>query len=123
MAFEWQERHVVSGDQVTADELKLFTENDGDIYRSQTLPILKNLTTKKARGVYKHDLAVKLFMYLAERGAKDYAREHGGGMAWHQMFSVPVRKIAAKEWADEFETEYENGEYDHLLPKKYQKKK
>ena len=104
-----------------ANELKLYTENDGDIYRQQTTPILKNLATKAAKGVYRHDGGAKMFMYLAETGAMKYAREFGGpGAAWHDMFPIAVRRIVADEWATEFEAEYKNGSYDSMLPKKYQ---
>lgn len=105
-------------DRAAAQELKLFTENDGDLYRQQTTSILNNLATKKASGKYNHDLAVKIFMYLAESGAKKYAKEFGS--VWNLMFPVSTRKMVATEWRDEFEVEYANGSYDHLLPKKYQ---
>ena len=107
-------------DSAAAQELKLFTENDGDLYHHQTTSILKNLATKKANGKYDHNLAAKLFMYLAESGAKKYAKEFGG--VWNLMFPVTVRKEVADEWRDEFEDEYKIGSYDALLPKKYQKK-
>ena len=107
--------------EALATDLKIFTENDGEIYRGQTTSILKNLATKKASGKYDREKAVALFMYLAESGAKKYAKEFGGSAAWHDMFPVDVRRIAAKEWRDEFETEYGYGNYDNLLPKKYQK--
>jgi hypothetical protein len=104
-----------------ATELCVFTENDGQIYHSQTLSILKNLATKKARGDYDREGAVKLFMYLAESGARKYARESGGDESqWHDMFPVAVRKIAATKWRDEFEVEYDLGNYESLKPKKYQ---
>jgi hypothetical protein len=108
-------------EQELANELKLFTENDGDIYRQQTASILKNLATKAAKGVYRHDGGAKLFMYLTETGARKYAQEFGGpGAAWHEMFPIAVRRIVADEWATEFEAEYKNGSYDSMLPKKYQ---
>ena len=70
-------------EDAVAQELKLFTENDRDIYRSQTTSILKNLATKKASGKYDHDRAADLFMYLAESGAKKYTKEMGSpGQAW-----------------------------------------
>jgi hypothetical protein len=103
-------------------ELELYIENDGDLYRSQTTSILKNLATKKAQGAYKHDLAVKAFEYLVEAGAKKYAKEFGSpGHPWHKMFDVPTRRAVAKSFAKSFETEYALGNYDSLLPKKYQK--
>lgn len=100
-----------------ARELELFIENDADLHRQYT-PILKNLAIKKVRSLYKHDLAVKLFGYLVESGAKKYAKEFGG--TWHQMFSVPTRKAVAEELTKAFEGEFELGNYDYLLPKKYQ---
>ena len=108
-------------DESVAAELGLFTENDGDIYRRTTLPILTSLATKKAQGKYDHDKAVDAFMYLAEAGAKEYIRQHGSpGDVWHEMFPISVRRMAATRWRDEFEEEFRLGNYDGLLPKKYQ---
>lgn len=108
--------------EAVAEELILFVDNDGDINRSQTQSILKNLMTKIGQGKYDHDRAVDLFMYLAESGAKKYAKEFGGpGDAWHAMFPIEVRRMAATHWRDEFEAAAKSGEYDSLLPKKYKK--
>jgi len=107
-------------DEHAATELKLYIDNDGDLYRRQTTSILKNLATKKVRSQYKHDLAVKLFGYLVEAGAKKYVKEFGEPPAWHQQFTAPTRKAVAEEMTRDFEGEFESGNYDHLLPKKYQ---
>ena len=113
-------------DESVVAELKMFTENDGDIYRQTTQPILKNLATKKAQGKYDSDRAVQAFMYLAEAGARKYAQEFGSGESritgspWHEMFPMAVRRAAAEHWRDEFEEEFRSGNYDHLIPKKYQ---
>lgn len=104
-----------------ATELKLYIDNDGDLYRSQTTSILKNLATKRARGEYKHDLAVKAFGYLVEAGAKKYAKEFDSPGNWHKIFDVPTRKAIAEALTRDFEGEAALGNYDHLLPKKYQK--
>ena len=112
MSFESEEAVVA--------ELVQFTENDGDIYRQTTQPILKNLATKKAQGKYDHDKAVQAFMYLAEAGARRYVQEYSPGASWHEMFPMTVRRAAAGHWRDEFETEFGLGNYDHLIPKKYQ---
>lgn len=102
-------------------ELVQFTENDGDIYRQTTQPILKNLATKKAQGKYDHDKAVQAFMYLAEAGARKYAQDFDPhGAAWHEMFPMEIRRAAAARWRDEFEEEFKLGNYDSLVPKKYQ---
>jgi hypothetical protein len=108
-------------DESLATELELFAENDGDLYRSMTEGILKNLATKKAQGKYDSEKAVQAFMYLAEAGAKEYIRQHGSpGDIWHAMFPIGVRRMAATKWRDEFEEEFRLGNYDHLVPKKYQ---
>jgi hypothetical protein len=65
---------------------------------------------------------VKAFGYLVESGAKKYAKDFGSpGQPWHKMFDVPTRKLAAEELTRDFEGEFELGNYDYLLPKKYQK--
>ena len=105
-------------DESVVAELVSFAENDGDIYRQTTQPILKNLATKKAQGKYDHEKAVQAFMYLAEAGAKKYARAFGG--TWHENFPIQIRRMAAARWRDEFETEFALGNYNDLLPLKYQ---
>jgi hypothetical protein len=111
---------AAQADKNAAEELKLFIDNDGSLYRQQTTSIFKNLITKVGRGTYDSSKAVTLFMYLVEAGAKKYAKEFGG--TWNLMFSVPTRKLVAAAMRDDFEFAAKNGEYDHYLPKKYQKK-
>ena len=107
-----------------ARELVLYVDSDADLYRQQVQPIFKNLVTKMARGLYDGEKAVKLFMYLAESGAKKYAKQFGGDESqWHTMFPVPVRRMAAVAWRYSFENEARLGNYDNFLPKKYQKSK
>ncbi len=111
----------MSADEHAATELRLFIDNDGDLYRQQTTSIHKNLVTKMARGIYNHAGAVKLFGYLCESGAKKYAREFAHESEWHKIFSVATRKAVAEELATHFEEEARLGNYDNHLPKKYQK--
>lgn len=104
-----------------AHELSLFIENDRNLHFSQEVPIQKNLATKSAKGEYKHDLAVKMYGYLIEAGAKKYAKEHlDSASAWSRHFPPPVRKEVAEAFARSFEAECALGNYAHLLPKKYQ---
>lgn len=104
-----------------ATELKLYVDNEAALY-PQRVSIMKSLAAKKARGQYRHDLAAKAFGHVVEAGAKRYAKEHGSpGQPWHQLFPMTARKTAAKEMAADFEAEFALGNYDHLLPKKYQK--
>lgn len=103
---------VSDSESVEAHELKLYVDNDSTLYHQRTEPIIRNLTRKKQRGVYDRELAVKAFMYLADAGAKKYAREFGDARDWNRMFSVADRREAARNWVKEFETEYKLGAYD-----------
>jgi len=111
-------------DEDAADELYLFITSTEELYERQYLPIIKNLNTKRVRGVYVPDLAVKLFMYLVDSGAKLYAKYHGGGGHVGPSvggFNKPTRLEVAKRLTSDFEVEAELGNFDYLLPKKYQK--
>ena len=112
---------AVEPDRTSATELKMFIDNDYALHKQQGVLIQKNLATKKVRSLYKHDLAVKAFGYLVESGAKKYAKAFSVGTDWHTMFDVPTRKLVAEELASDFERDFEVGQYDELLPKKYQK--
>jgi hypothetical protein len=107
-------------DDRAATELELYINNDADLHRQQHVPIFKNLMTKRARGQYKRDLAVKAFGYLVESGAKKYAKEFATPGEWNKIFSVPTRRRVAEELTKSFEVEADLGNYDNLLPKKYQ---
>lgn len=65
-------------DEISAKELYLWIQNDSVLYHQQEEPIVKNLVKKKRKGIYDHNKAVKLFGYLAENGAKRYAKENLG---------------------------------------------
>lgn len=107
--------------QPEISELHTFIDNDGDLYRQQYTPILKNLATKLAKGVYDSSKAEKLWMYLVENGAKKYAKEYMQGSSWHQTFSMADRKAVAKRLNEAFLAEWKLGNYNSLLPKKYQR--
>lgn len=92
-------------DIIGARELKLFIENDGDLYRQQGLPILVNLAKKKAKGSYDPVKAAKLYKYLADNGAKKYGKEYGG------QFSPDTRRETARQLARDFEDEAAAGNY------------
>jgi hypothetical protein len=91
-------RRGLRGD-AEVSELKIFIDNDGDLYRQQYTPILKNLTTKLARGVYDKTKAEKIWMYLVENGAKKYTKEYGTADPgeWHRTFSIADRREVARE--------------------------
>lgn len=108
------EESDLSGD---AEELRLFIDNDADLYRQQFTPMVRNLMTKIGQGRYDRTLAVQLFMYLVDAGAKKYAAENGG--TWNLLFPKKVREQVATAMRDTFETEAGYGNYNNSLPAKY----
>lgn len=105
------DKHIVENDMSDeAHELVLFGENDADLYRQRTVPIMKNLTKKWDRGVYDHELAVKLWSYWAADAAQRYSAEHGSpDVKWSNMFPTSVRNEVAEYMADNWEEELEAG--------------
>ena len=105
----------LTGDDHAVTELRLYIENDSDLYRRQMLPIIKNVMRKKKRGVYDPALAPKLWMYLVNEGAKKYTKEFGTpGDKVNVIFSKQVREALAKEMAEDYSTQIDNGEYDGI---------
>lgn len=103
-------------DPTAAHELELYIDNDSQLYHSQFIPIVKNLMLKRRRGVYDRELAVKLFMYLMDAGAKKYIAEFGSrGAKIDTVFNRNTRLQAARAFRDSFETEAEYGNYDRLI--------
>lgn len=93
-----------------AHELVIYGENNQDLYRQRTVPIQRNLTKKWDRGVYDHDLAVKLWTYWAADAAQRYAAEYGSpDTKWSAMFPTSVRNEVAEKMADAWEEELEAG--------------
>lgn len=109
-----------TGSSQTASELHIYADNDASLYHGQRSSIEKNLINKRARGVYDHALAVKLWMHFVDAAAKKYVAEYDAkGSVWHQVFPKSVRMEVAETFANDFEREAELGNYDHLLHKKY----
>jgi len=98
-------------DKDAAWELTLYIDNDAQLHKSQYMPILKNLSKKFAAGKYDKKLAVKLWMYLVEAGAKKYFKENGGMGKWMHMFNVATRLVVADELEKSNRDVIENGDY------------
>lgn len=94
---------------IESTELKIYIDNDYQLYSGQRKSIVDNLLKKKNAGKYDSAKSVKLWEYLVESGAKKYAKEFGG--TWHSMFSVADRKQVARELRDDFEDAHRLGEY------------
>lgn len=101
------------GEQTEAHELELWLDNTYELYQ-QKESIILNVARKIKRGVYDPSLAPKLWRYLVDAGAQDYAKKIADPSF---RFSTKVRQAVAEEYA---KNEYEmimNGEYDDFLKK------
>jgi hypothetical protein len=106
-------------DQHAADELVLYIDNTSDLSingpRGQGRDVLLNALRKWRKGTYDPELAVKLFGYLVESGAKRYAREFASSeREWSTMFTPATRREAARQLEASFRSAAEAGEYDHV---------
>jgi hypothetical protein len=100
-------------DSDAMNELKLFIANDEDLYRRQFMPIVANIKRKIKRGVYNHELAPKLWMYLVDNAAKKYVNEFGSqDQDVKDMFPKETRLQVAQIIADREKENIEKGEYD-----------
>ena len=98
-------------DKHAARELELYIDNDGQLYSQRIEPVLKNLSKKHAKGKYDHKLAVKLWMYTVDEGAKKYHKEFGMSGKWNDTFSKATRLVVAGELEKNHREEIENGDY------------
>ena len=83
-------------------ELKLFIDNDAQLYKQRLIPIVKNIQKKMKSGKYDHKKAPKLWKYLVDDGAKKYQKEFPG-----VKFSRQEKDAVAQEFADEYKDEIE----------------
>ena len=93
-------------------ELKLYIDNDQDMYRQRYIPLLKNLSRKKKQGKYSKGLASKAFMYLIDDGAKRYVKSYGGNA--RDDFPKRQRQTLSKDYVDKFEDIFKNQEFDFM---------
>ncbi len=91
---------------IDAEDLKLYIDNDYPLHKSMYEPIIANLCKHKARGKYDSDKAVTAFLYLTRAGAKKLAT-----MDDDYHITAAAKREAAEVMRDEFEIEYDLGNY------------
>ena len=100
-------------DTDAVNELDSFIMNNEDLYRRRFMPIISNLKRKIAKGIYDHDKAQKLWMYLVDDAARQYVKDFGSsGTDVKDMFPKETRMQVAKVMADREKENIEQGEYD-----------
>lgn len=97
------------------NDLVLYIDNDGDLYRTVTVPLRRSLMQRRAQGNYDPDRAVDAYMSLVEAGARKYVREFDVRTPWGKAFPLSVREEAARDLARRFENEASLGNYDYLI--------
>ena len=102
-------------DTEASRELDLYIMNSEELYRRKFMPIILNLKRKMAKGIYDHEKAVKLRMYLVDDAAKEYVKEFGSQSEdVKDMFPKETREKVARDLADKEKENIEQGEYDAI---------
>ena len=100
-------------DSDAVNELDSFIMNNEDLYRRRFLPIISNLKRKIRKGIYDHEKAQKLWMYMVDDAAKQYVKDFGSsGTDVKDMFPKETRLQVAKVIADREKENIDQGEYD-----------
>jgi len=107
--------HREPADEHAATELVMFIENTSDLSpdgpSGQGHSVLLNALRKWRKGTYDPTMAVRLFEYLTEAGAKRYQKEFGSDSP---IFNPATRHEAARQLEASFRSSVERGEYDHV---------
>ena len=100
-------------DTEASRELDLYIMNSEELYRRRFMPIILNLKRKMAKGIYDHEKAVKLWMYLVDDAAKEYVKEFGSTQDdVSNMFPKETRQQVARVISDRELENIKQGEYD-----------
>ena len=100
-------------DSDAVNELDSYLMNNEEIYRRRFMPIISNLKRKIAKGIYDHDKAQTLWMYMVDDAAKQYVKEFGSASSdVKDMFPKETRLKVAQIIADREKENIEQGEYD-----------
>ena len=100
-------------DSDAVNELDSFLMNNEDLYRRRFMPIISNLKRKIRKGIYDHEKAQKLWMYLIDDAARKYVQEFGSsGTDVKDMFPKETRMQVAKIISDRELENIKQGEYD-----------
>ena len=100
-------------DSDAVNELDLFIMNNEDLYRRRFMPIISNLKRKIKKGIYDHEKAKKLWMYLVDDAAKQYVKEYGSvDQDVKDMFPKETRLHLASVMSQRELDNIKQGEYD-----------
>lgn len=95
-------------DELQAEDVELFAENDSQLYNSRFLPIIKNLKKKLEKGTFDVNKAAILWKYYWEDADKRYQKQvlHRNPSGF--VLSVNDRKLLSKKKAQEIKEQYDD---------------
>ena len=100
-------------DSDAVNELDTFIMNNEELYRRRFMPIISNIKRKIAKGIYDHEKAQKLWMYLIDDAAKMYVKEYGSQQDdVKDMFPKETRLQLASVMSQRELDNIKQGEYD-----------
>lgn len=101
-------RSPTQPNKISVRELELFATNDGDLYKQQFVPIVKNLENKRNKGTYDRDKGRVAFLNFVENAARKYDKEFGGGRS---VFSKADKLAVAGNLERDYRQESDLGNY------------
>jgi hypothetical protein len=100
-------------DSNAVNELDSYIMNHEELYRRRFMPIISNIKRKIAKGVYDHEKAQTLWMYLINDAAKEYVNEFGSqDEDVKDLFPKETRQQVAQVISDRELENIKSGEYD-----------
>lgn len=99
-------------DELQAEDVELFAENNSQLYNSRYLPILKNLKKKLDKGTFDLEKSAILWKYYWEDADKRYQKEvlHRNPNGF--VLSVNDRKLLSMKKAKEIKEEYDDSKLE-----------
>jgi len=89
-----------------AMEISNFADNDVQLYDTSRGPIINNLRNKYNKGIFKVELASKLYVYYIEKALKKYHKMFIKRGSWSTLMTPADRRLLAMEYAQDTLNEF-----------------
>ena len=93
-------------DKDMAREISIFADNDVQLYDTSRAPILNNLQNKYNKGIFKVELASKLYVDYIEKALKKYHKMFIKRGSWSKLMTPADRRLLAMEYAQDTLNEF-----------------
>lgn len=98
VAADWNNESKYN-DYNLAQDVELFAENDGDLYRQRWVPMITNLKKKRDKKIFDETKAAKMFKYYVDAADKEYQRQVLNKKPAGFVLSVNDRNLLSKKLA------------------------